>query len=251
PCTIGELLEQRLERKNRRHQHHVEEKDSHGRRVVHAEKLETGTIKIECHGFRGGAWTALCQHRDRIVETNTINGAQHEDQEQDWLEQWKSQRAQDAPCGCAIQFGSFERFLRQRLKPGQHDQGYEGRPLPDVKNNDRPERDVEIAEPVWLRETESAQNPVHDTELRIVKITPEQTRHGSRCCERQDHDRTDKTLAVSGPMDEEGYRYAQRHLQADRYDCEFQRDPRRCPEGLIGKYRTKIVESDIISQCTA
>ena len=66
------------DQQHRRHQHHIQEKNRHRRRIVHAEYFKTRSIEIIGHGLGGGTRPSTRQHGHGIIESNTINGSQNE-----------------------------------------------------------------------------------------------------------------------------------------------------------------------------
>ena len=136
--------------------------------------------------------------------------------------------------------GSLDDVGRQRLDPREQDEEDERRPVPDVDDDDRPERVVDRAEPAHRAEPRGHERLIEDAELEIVHELPHAADGDRRHEDRQDHERPDDALGPRQPADQERDREAQHHLRRDRGDHEDQGVAERGPEHPVREQELEI-----------
>ena len=91
---------------------------------------------------------ALGEEVDRVEHLERLDRADDDRDQEDRLHHREDEVAQLVPEACAEDPGRVHLVLRQRRQPGQEDQEHERRPLPDVDEHDRPDREIRVLEPL-------------------------------------------------------------------------------------------------------
>jgi hypothetical protein len=124
--------------------------------------------------------------------------------------------AEDLPRPCAVDPRGLERLGRHHLERGEQHEQREGEPLPDIRRDDRGQREARIGQPGRLGQPHEAQSPVQHADVRSEENLPDDGHYDGRQHHRDDEEGADGLENARAPVQKESRAQAEQELPQDR-----------------------------------
>src|SRR5918999_5286340 len=216
-----EYPHEHVSHQDREHQHPQPD----GRRVSQVEEAERRLIQPYRDDLGGVTWSSVGRYGDDVEVADGVHRTDEQSHDHDACYGGSHDVAQSLQVVGPVDFGRFDHILVHRGEPRQYDQDYQGRPLPDVHQDHGWQSGACSPQDVSFEDTEFAQHVGVQAVRRVREEASEEPHDDRRHEHRQEDEREHQVLAPDELVHEQGYGYAQDHLQPDG-GHEVQRGPR-------------------------
>ena len=150
----------------------------------------------------------------------------------------------------AVHDGGLEGLARQAHQAGQHDEGDEGRPLPDIDRHDRRQHEPGIGQQggADIEQADQAQVIAHHAEIALQQQLPDQADRDRREHHRHQQQGDHETSVLDRVEQQQREREADQELQADDPENELEGEQEAVPKDrIVAHQAAEVVEADKVA----